>query len=117
MGGPSLESQRAAEERRKARLAAMRTRNGVVDLAEWRAARHAADFLRSTHGDLPLFLGIRVLVSRSVGFELEVTLVRDDPMVRRCIPTAVNEVPVRIVVRNPERPPGAVSAPRVPSEP
>ncbi len=116
MGGPSLESHRAAEERRKARLAAMRTRDGVVDLAELRAARHAADFLRSTHGDLPLLLGIRVFVAKSIGFELEVTLVRNDPMVRRCIPTAVNEVPVRIVVRNPERPRGTVSAPPVRSD-
>lgn len=117
MGGPTEESYRAAEERRKARLAAMRTRDGVLDLAEWRAARHAADFLQSTHGDLALLLGVRVLVSRNVGFELEVTLVRDDPMVRRCIPSAVNDVPVRIVVRNPDRSPSSVSAPPVRSEP
>lgn len=101
MGGPSLESSRAAEEARRNRLASLRTRDGVVDLDEWRAALRAAKFLQSLHGRLPVLLGIRVLVSRSVGFELEVTIVRDDPMVRRCIPTAVNDVPVRVVARNP----------------
>jgi hypothetical protein len=117
MGGPSLESYRAAEAARKKRLAAMRTRGGIVDLAEWRAARRAAEFLQSTHGRLPLLLGIRVVVSRDVGFELEVTLVRDDPAVRVCLPSAVNDVPVRIVVRNPARSSAAVSAPPVRSEP
>jgi hypothetical protein len=116
MGGPSVESYRAAEAARKKRLAAMRTRDGVVDLAEWRDARRAAEFLESTHGRLPLLLAIRLLASRSVGFELEVTLVRDDPSVRVCIPSAVNDVPVRIVVRNPVRTSSSVSAPPVPSE-
>ena len=116
MGGPTIESYRAAEAARKKRLAAMRTRDGVVDLAEWREARRAAGFLESTHGDLPLFLSIRVLLAESVGFELEVTLARDDRAVRVCIPSAVNDVPVRIVVRNPDRSSPAVSAPPVLSE-
>lgn len=103
MGGPSLESYRAAEAARKKRLAAMRTRGGIVDLAEWRAARRTAEFLQATHERLPLLLGIRVVVSRDVGFELEVTLVWDDPTVRVCLPSAVDDIPVRVVVRNPAR--------------
>ncbi len=101
MGGPSLESYRAAKAREEQRLAAMRTRDGVVDLSEWRAALSAVEFLRSTHGQVPAVLGIRLRVARDVGFELEVTLVRDDEMLRRCLPNSVNYVPVRIVVRNP----------------
>lgn len=117
MGCPTIESYRAAEAARKKRFAAVRTRDGVVDLTEWCEARHAAGFLESTHGNLPLLLRIRVLVAESVGFEIEVTLAQDDRGVRVCIPSAVNDVPVRIVVRNPGRSSPAVSAPPVPSEP
>ncbi len=117
MGGPSLESYRAADAARKKRLAAMRTRDGVVDLAEGRAARRAAEFLKSTYGGLTLLLGIRAVVSKGVGFELEVTLVQDDPSIRICLPTAVNDVPVRVLVRNPARSSPLVSAPAVPPEP
>jgi hypothetical protein len=38
MGGPSRAGYREAEKRRRARRDALRTRGGVVDLAEWRAA-------------------------------------------------------------------------------
>ncbi len=115
MGGPSLESYRAAEEAKRKRRAALRTRDGVVDLAELRAAQKAAEFLRSTIGSAPLFLGVRVVVAPEVGFELEVKLAREDRPLRRCLPCSVNDVPVRVVVRNPERA-AHVSAPPLPSE-
>jgi hypothetical protein len=117
MGGPSRESYRAAEEARRKRRAALRTRDGVVDLAELRAAMKAAEYLRTTHGGAPLLLGVRVVVAADVGFELEVALVQDDPRLRLCLPCAVNEVPVRVMVRNPERGAPSVSAPPVPSKP
>jgi hypothetical protein len=117
MGGPSRESYRAAEAARQKRLDAMRTRDGVVDLAEWRAALPAMEFVRSTFGRFPLLLDVRLLPSRSVGFEVVVTLARDAREIRVCLPRAVNDVPVRIVVRNPERRSRPVSAPIVPSEP
>jgi hypothetical protein len=88
-----------------------------MDLAEWRAARHAAESRQSTDGRFPLLLGNRVFVSRDVGFELELTLVSENPTVRVCLLSAVNDVPVRIVVRDRFRSSPAVSAPPVPSEP
>jgi hypothetical protein len=106
-----------SEEARKGRLAAMRTRDGVVDLAEWRAALRAAEFLRMTHGALPLLLEVRLVTAREVGFEVVVRLVRDDTMLRRCLPRSVNDVPVRVEVLNPDPEVGPVSAPRLPSEP
>ena len=117
MGGPSLESHRAAEEAKKKRIAALRTRDGVVDLAELRAAQKAAEYLRTALGPLSLVLGVRVVVAAEVGFELVMTLARDDRRVRVCLPSAVNDIPVRVEVRNPDRPAANVSAPRVPSDP
>lgn len=117
MGGPSRESYRAAEAARKKRLDALRTRDGVVDLAEWRAALPAVDFLRSMYGRLPLVLEVRLVPSSAVGFEVVVTLASEDRQVRVCLPSAVNDVPVRIEVRNPGRRSPPVSAPSVPSEP
>jgi hypothetical protein len=117
MGGPSRESHRAAEEAKKKRIAALRTRDGVVDLAELRAAQKAAEYLRTALGQLSLVLGVRVVVAAEVGFELVMTLARDDRRVRVCLPSAVNDIPVRVEVRNPDRPAANVSAPRVPSDP
>jgi hypothetical protein len=117
MGGPSPESYRAAKAALQRRLDAMRTRDGVVDLAEWRAALSAVGCFHSMFGMLPLLLDVRLVPSSSVGFELVVTLARDAREVRICLPSAVNDVPVRVVVRNPDRPARSVSAPFVPSEP
>jgi hypothetical protein len=117
MGGPSRESLLRSEEARKKRLAAMRTRNGVVDLAEWRAALRAAEFLRMTHGAVPLLLEVRLAVAREVGFEVVVRLVRDDTMLRRCLPRSVNDVPVHVEVVNPDAGQRSMSAPVLPSEP
>jgi hypothetical protein len=99
------------------RLAAMRTRDGVVDLAELREARRTAEFLRSSVGKLPLFHDVRVVLAAEDGFELEVSLLRESRQVRVCLPSSVNDVPVRVVVRNPELSAGSVSAPVLPSEP
>lgn len=117
MGGPSRESYLAAEKRRKERRDALRTRDGVIDLAELRAAQKAADFLRTTHGQAPFLLGVRVVVAPEVGFEIEVILARDDRRLRVCLPSSVNEIPVRVVVRNADRSAAPVSAPSLPSEP
>jgi hypothetical protein len=116
MGGPSRESWLRSEEARKKRLKAMRTRAGVVDLAEWRAALRAAEFLRSTHGGLPMVLDVRLLTASEVGFEVVVKLVRDDVMLRRCLPRSVNDVPVRVEVVNPGAGERSVSAPDLPSD-
>ncbi|HET9553235.1 MAG TPA: hypothetical protein VFP50_09730 [Anaeromyxobacteraceae bacterium] len=99
MGGPNVEAYRRAAEQERRRIAALRTRDGVIDLAELRAARVAADFLRGTYGRLPLLVGIRVVLAAQVGFELEVAIAREDHLTRVGLPTAVNHVPVRVVVR------------------
>jgi hypothetical protein len=101
MGGPSRASYLAAEKRKAARRAAMRTRDGVVDLAEWRAALPCvAAIERLLQGSL-WFLGARIAPADDVGFELRVTLLQDSEQARMCLPTAVNDVPVRVAVRNP----------------
>lgn len=94
------EAQRKSEERRQQRLAAMRTREGVVDLAELRVARRALDYARSVVGAMPLVLDVRLVAAAEVGFEVVVTLVRDSHEVRVCLPSRVDDVPVRVVVRN-----------------
>lgn len=95
----------------------MRTRDGVVDLAEWRAALPAVEFLRSAHGHHPLLLDVRLVPSGTVGFELELILAREAPEIRMCLPRAVNDIPVRVVVLNPDRASRPVSTPSVPSGP
>jgi hypothetical protein len=95
----------------------MRTRCGVVDLAEWRAALRAVEFLRSLYGRLPLVIDARLRPASTVGFELVVTLVREDRQVRVSLPRAVNDVPVRIVVRNPGQGAQGGSAPALPTQP
>lgn len=100
MGGPSRESYLAAQKRKAARLAAMRTRGGVVGLAEWRAALPCvAAIERLLHGP-PWLLAVRLAPAGDVGFELRVTLLWDAEEARMCLPKSVNDVPVHVVVRN-----------------
>ena len=97
MGGPSLESHRAAERRRQERRAALRTRDGVVDLTEWRQALGAVRALHELLGCPDWFLGARVAVAEDVGPEIRVVVYANAP--RCCMPTVVDDVPVRVVVR------------------
>ncbi|BDG02876.1 hypothetical protein [Anaeromyxobacter oryzae] len=97
MGRPSRESYLAAEKRRRA----LRTRDGIVDLAEWRAALPAVAGLERLLHDPPWLEGVRLAPAAKVGFELRVTILSDSAEARACLPTAVNEVPVRVIVRNP----------------
>ena len=94
----------------------MRSRDGVVDIAEWRIAQRAARALEGLLHEPPWLLGVRVVTSQSVGFEIVVTLVRDERDIRMCLPSSIDDVPVRVVARNPSRAPASVSAPSVPSE-
>jgi hypothetical protein len=100
MGGPSRESYLAAKKRRQERLDALCTRGGIVDLAEWRKALGIVGALERLLHDPPWLLGVRLAAADEVGFELRVTLLWDSPEARMCLPSAVNDVPVRIVVRN-----------------
>ncbi len=97
-----------SEAAREARLAAMRTRDGVIDLAEWRVARKAAAAFAEIVNHAPWLLDARVVPASTVGFELHVTLLVDDPLILACLPTHVNDVPVRIVAKHA----GAGTAPR-----
>lgn len=97
MGGPSLESHRAAEKRRQERRAALRTRDGVVDLSEWRQALGAVRALHRLLGCPDWFLGARVAVAGDVGLEIRVLVYANAPPC--CVPTVVNDVPVRVVIR------------------
>lgn len=104
MGGPTLESYRAAEAAWEARRAAMRTRDGVVDLEEWREAMNAAHWVAKAFRDVPWFLRVRPAPAGTVGFELELTILQHDTAALMCLPSRVNDIPVRVVVRNPGRP-------------
>jgi hypothetical protein len=100
MGGPNAESYRKMREAQAARRAALRTRDGVVDLSEYRDARKAAQALRGMLHEPTWLLGVSVVVAAEVGLEIIVDILREDEMLRRCLPSSVNEVPVRVVVRN-----------------
>lgn len=100
MGGPNRESYLAAQKRAQERRDGLRTRGGVVDLAEWRVALKAARAFRKTYGGAPWFLEARIAPAPDVGFELLVILVTNLPE-GYVLPTAVSEVPVRAIVRNP----------------
>jgi hypothetical protein len=117
MGGPSRESYRAAEAARKKRLDAMRTRDGIVDLEEFRVAQRTALWLEQLVGSSPSFLSARLVPAPTAGFELRLTLVRDDPDLRLCLPSSVDDVPVRVIARNAGRPSASVSAHSVRCEP
>jgi hypothetical protein len=97
MGGPSPDSYRAEQQRERARRAALRTRDGVVDLAEWRAAvRAAAGLARFLDGPPPLGR-VTVGVAADAGCELRVTLRSDSRVARVRVPTAFNGVPVLVL--------------------
>jgi hypothetical protein len=100
MGGPSRASYLAAQKRKAARLAAMRTRDGVVDLAEWRAALPSVAAIQRLLGPSPWLVEARLAPAADVGFVLRVTLLWDAEEARLCLPTTVNDVPVQVVVRN-----------------
>jgi hypothetical protein len=100
MGGPSRESYLAAKKRRQERLDALRTRGGLVDLAEWRKALGTASGLERLLHDPPWLLNVRLAAADDVGFELLITLLWDSPQARMCLPKAVDDVPVKILVRN-----------------
>jgi hypothetical protein len=104
MGGPSRESYQAAEKARRRRLDAMRTRGGLVDLAEWRVAVRAAQWIEVIFETAPSFLGARVALAERAGFELHVVLQWDDRQLPLCFPSSVNEVPVVVDVRDASRP-------------
>lgn len=89
-----------AEAGREARRAAMRTRDGVIDLAEWRIARKAAATFAELVNHAAWLLEARVVPAATVGFELHVVLLVDDPLILACLPSHVNDVPVRIVTRS-----------------
>jgi hypothetical protein len=91
-----LEAEAAREQRR----ATLRTRDGVVDLAEWRVARKAAAALDELLGHPAWLLEARVVPASELGFELRVTVLIDDPVVLACLPTWVNDVPLRVTARN-----------------
>lgn len=102
MGGPSRRSHLAAQVRERRRLAALRTRHGVVDLAEWRKARRAAAALEGLLHEPPWLLEVRLVPAATAGLELRVVLLRDSPAARLSLPRSIDDVPVRIVVRNPD---------------
>jgi hypothetical protein len=116
MGGPSRESYRRSQAAKQRRLDALRTRGGVVDLAEWRAALRTLEYVRAVVRQFPIALDVRLAVASGAGFELVVTLVQDDRRIR-ALPSSANDVPVRVEVRNPDRAAATVSAPLLPSHP
>jgi len=103
MGGPSRESYLAAQERKRQRLAALRTREGVVDLAEWRKALRAGAALEGLLHEPPWLLRIRLAPAPEAGFELRVELLWDAPQARMCLPCSIDDIPVKVVVLNPDR--------------
>lgn len=104
MDGPGVEAYDAAAARER-RRASMRTRDGVVDLAEWRVARKAAAALAELLDHAAWLLEARVVPSSTVGFELHATVLVYEPALLACIPSHVNDVPVRVVARNAPQPP------------
>lgn len=101
MGGPSRESYLAAKKRKQERLDALRTRGGVVDLAEWRKALRTVAGLTGLLQNPPWLGAVRLAAAEEVGFELHVTLLWDSPQARMCLPCSVDDVPVRVLVLNP----------------
>ena len=72
----------------------------MVALAEYHAARRAADVLRGLLHEPTWLLDVKVIVAEEVGFEIIVSIVREDEMIRRCLPRSMNDVPVRVIARN-----------------
>jgi hypothetical protein len=86
MGGPSRESYLKAKEAQKNRLAALRTRRGVVDLGEWRKAAPVACALEGMLHEPPWLLAVRLVVAEKVGFEIHAEVLWDAPQARMCLP-------------------------------
>jgi hypothetical protein len=74
-----------------------------VDLAEWRSALRARAALEGLLHDPPWLLQVRLAAAEEVGFELRVELLWDSPEARLCLPSSVDDAPVKVVVRNPAR--------------
>jgi hypothetical protein len=110
MGGPSREAYLADKARQEARRAALRTRDGVVALDEWRDALEAKQCLEKLLGCPDWLLGIRVTPSPTVGVQLVVTFLWDSAQGHMCVPSAVDDVEVRVELRNA----GARARPRRP---
>jgi hypothetical protein len=101
MGGPSRAGYREAEKRRRARRDALRTRGGVVDLAEWCAALRTVAAVEGLLHEPPWLKSVQLAPAAEVGFELRVTMLWDSAEARMCLPASVDGVPVRVLVRNP----------------
>lgn len=100
MGGPNREAYLADKARKEARRAALRTRDGVVALDEWREALRAKRCLEELLGSPEWLLGIRVAPSPTVGVRLVVTFLWNSAQGHMCLPSAVNDVEVVEKVRN-----------------
>lgn len=90
----------ADKARKEARRAALRTRDGVIDLTEWRAAAQAKHALEKLMGWADWLLEVRVAASKAIGCELVATLLWDAEQARVSMPSAVDDVPVRVEIRN-----------------
>jgi hypothetical protein len=98
MGGPSGESHLAAQKRRQERLDALRTRGGIVDLAEWlKALPPTVNCLERLLHESPWLLGVGLAAANDVGFELAS---RSCGTRRKRACAFRRHVPVRIVVRD-----------------
>jgi hypothetical protein len=101
MGGPSRAAYREAEKRRRARRDALRTRGGVVDLTEWRAALRTVAAVEGLLHEPPWLKSVQLAPAADVGCDLRVTMLWDSAEARMCLPASVDGVPVRVLVRNP----------------
>lgn len=104
MGGPTKESYLAATKRKQERIDALRTRDGLVDLAEWRAALRTVTGLKALFHDAPWLGDVRLAPAADVGFELRVVVLWDAQRAKMCLPSSVDDVPVRVIVKNPTAP-------------
>ncbi|HYG66017.1 MAG TPA: hypothetical protein VD838_00110 [Anaeromyxobacteraceae bacterium] len=103
MGGPSRESYLQAEAAKRERIAAKRTRDGVVDLAEWRHAVKMARHLVEHFGNAPWLLEVRVAEGEIEWLELHVITTRELEWPDRPGITALDDLPIRFISRNPKR--------------
>jgi hypothetical protein len=101
MGGPSRAGYLEAEKRRRAQRDALRTRGGVVDLADWRAALRTGAAFEGLLHEPPWLKSVQLAPAADVGFELRGTMLWDSAKARMCLPASVDGVPVRVLVQNP----------------
>ena len=105
MSGPSKESYLAAKARKQARMDAMRTRDGVVDLEEWRATAPKVGAWVERHLTVePWFLGARLVAAPDVGFVL--VIAASFPPSPSWLHSSLSDIPFCFVVRNPGAGPG-----------